>query len=77
MQTKLDGITLYVDIDEMPPHPRKDCDNLGTLLGWHRHYNFSDKDDYPTPAFTTAKKRKISTSACPYICSIIRDFTFL
>lgn len=48
MQTKIDGITLHVDIDDMPPHPRKDCDNLGTILGWHRNYNFSDKGDYPT-----------------------------
>lgn len=48
MQTKLNGITLHVNIDEMPPHPRKDCDNLGTLLGWHRHYDFSDKNNYPT-----------------------------
>lgn len=48
MNTKLDGITLHVNIDEMPPHPRKDCDNLGTLLGWHRRYDFSDNCDYPT-----------------------------
>lgn len=48
MNVKLDGITLHVGIDEMPPHPRKDCDNLGTLLGWHKNYDFSDKDDYPT-----------------------------
>ena len=48
MQAKLNGITLHVEIDDNPPHPREDCDNLGTLLGWHRHYRFSDKDDYPT-----------------------------
>ena len=48
MNVKLDGITLHVNPDEMPPHPRKDCDNLGTLLCWHKRYDFSDKDDYPT-----------------------------
>jgi len=49
MNVKLDGITLHVVSDDMPPHPREDCDNLGTLLGWHRRYHFSDKNDYPTP----------------------------
>lgn len=50
MQTKLNGITLHVEPDHSPPHPRTDYDHLGTLLGWHRRYNFSDNCKYPTSA---------------------------
>lgn len=49
MKVKLNGITLYVEPDHSPPHPRRDNDHLGTMLGWHRQYDFSDNCKYQTP----------------------------
>lgn len=49
MKTKLNGITLYVEPDHSPPHPRRDNEHLGTLLVWHRRYDLSDNCKYQTP----------------------------
>lgn len=49
MNIKSEGITLYVDIDDDPIHPRKDCDNLGKMICWHRRYDLGDKNPYDSP----------------------------
>ncbi len=49
MNIKLNGFTLHINPDYDPPHPRRDCDHLGTMLGWHTRYNLSDNSKYPSP----------------------------
>ena len=49
MNVKVDGLTLHVEPDYNPPHPRTDCDHLGTMLCWHRNYIFGDQNRYDTP----------------------------
>lgn len=40
-------ITLRVEYDgDCIPHPRKDFDNLGTMVCFHRQYNLGDEHDY-------------------------------
>lgn len=46
MNVKSEGLTLYVEIDDDPLNPRKDCDNFGKMLCWHRRYNLGDKNPY-------------------------------
>lgn len=48
MNVKSNGLTLNVDIDITPLHPRKDFDNLGVMACWHRRYDLGDKNSYPT-----------------------------
>lgn len=50
MEVKKDGITLHVEPDYNPPHPRIDCDHMGTMLGWHRRYNLTDNPKYKEPS---------------------------
>ena len=38
--------TLRVEQDETPLNPRKDWDNVGTMICWHRHYDLGDKHLY-------------------------------
>lgn len=42
--------TLLVSDDELPLNPRKDYDNLGTMVCWHRQYNLGDEHTYDDPA---------------------------
>ena len=49
MNVKLDGLTLHVEPDYNPPHPRTECDHLGKMLCWHRNYIFGDQNRYETP----------------------------
>ena len=50
MNIKANGMTLNVEIDEAPLHPRKDCEPFGKMLCWHRHYDLSDeKNPYESP----------------------------
>ncbi len=46
MNVKLDGLTLHVEPDYNPPHPRRECDNLGTMLCWDKNYIFGDQNRY-------------------------------
>ena len=46
MNVKLDGLTLHVEPDYNPPHPRTECDNLGTMLCWDKNYIFGDQNGY-------------------------------
>lgn len=36
--------------DEDPCNPRKDYDNFGTMLCWHRRYDLGDKHNYSDPS---------------------------
>lgn len=47
MNVKSKGFTLHVEIDENPFDPRE-CDNLGTMLTWHRRYSLGDMNPYKT-----------------------------
>ena len=38
--------TLRVETDSMPPDPRKDYDNFGKMICWHRNYNLGDEHDF-------------------------------
>lgn len=49
MNVKLDGLTLHVEPDYNPPHPRTECDHFGKMLCWHRNYTFGDQNRYDTP----------------------------
>lgn len=46
---KANGLTLVIDYDECPLHPRRDFDNLGKMLCWHRRYDIGDKNPYGEP----------------------------
>lgn len=41
--TELGGLTIKIYQDESPIHPRKDCDNLGKMVTWHRRYDLGDE----------------------------------
>jgi hypothetical protein len=41
--------TLKIVIDEDPPNPREDRDNLGRMVCWHKRYSLGDKHDYKEP----------------------------
>ena len=41
---KLGNHTIYVHIDENPPNPRTEWDNLGTMVCFHNRYTLGDKD---------------------------------
>lgn len=60
METKLNGLTLKILPDEDPVHPREDCDHFGTIMSWHRNYDFNDaNNDYDTPRdFWESEKAK-------------------
>ena len=49
MNVKVNGLTLHVEPDYNPPHPRTECDHLGKMLCWHRNYAFGDQNRYDTP----------------------------
>jgi hypothetical protein len=39
-----DGRTFEIVHDDCPMNPREDCDNLGTMVCFHRRYNLGDND---------------------------------
>lgn len=41
---------LTVDIDDSPINPRKDYDNFGHMICWHRRYNLGDEHDFDEPS---------------------------
>jgi len=44
------GYTVEVIVDEYAEGPRVDCDNLGTMVCWHRNYKLGDKHEFGQPA---------------------------
>ena len=40
---------LKISLDEDAPDPRKDYDNLGSMVCWHRHYRLGDAHSYKDP----------------------------
>jgi len=45
------NIKIEQDLD--PMNPRKECDNLGTLICFHRRYSIGDKSDYVSGNFAS------------------------
>lgn len=41
--------TLFVEDDNFPLNPRKDCDPFGKMFCWHNRYRLGDKHDYDDP----------------------------
>ena len=41
--------TLFIHPDEDPLNPRKDLDNFGKMVCWHRRYDLGDDHDYDDP----------------------------
>jgi len=41
------GYTIKIYQDEDAPDPRKDCQNLGQMVCWHRRYNLGDQTVRP------------------------------
>lgn len=69
MEAKLNGFTLKILPDEYPVNLRKDCNHLGTLLTWHRDYDFSDNNDYQQPEdfYESEEAKRIYASLPVYI----------
>lgn len=42
MMTEYKGYTIEIVPDEDAMHPRKDCDNFGTIIHWYRHYDLGE-----------------------------------
>lgn len=40
---------LTVEYDDDPINPRKDYDNFGHMICWHREYNLGDGHDFDEP----------------------------
>ena len=74
MNVKLDGLTLHVEPDYNPPHPRTECDHLGKMLCWHRNYTFGNQNRYNTPEdfYRSEEAKNIYVSLPVYILSIAR-----
>ena len=43
---KVDGLVVKIEYDPEPLNPRKEYDNLGTMVCFHRRYNLGDETDY-------------------------------
>jgi hypothetical protein len=46
------GTFIEIINDEMARSPREECDNLGTIVTWHRHEDFNDDEmngEFPEP----------------------------
>ena len=41
--------TLLISEDDMPLNPRKEYDNLGKMVCWHRHYQLGDQHKFDEP----------------------------
>ena len=41
--------TLLISEDDMPLNPRKESDNLGKMVCWHRHYQLGDQHKFDEP----------------------------
>jgi hypothetical protein len=41
---KYNGYKIKIEQDDDPANPRKEFDNLGTLVCWHRRYNLGDEN---------------------------------
>lgn len=69
MNVKHNGFTLHVNPDYDPPHPRRDCDHLGTMLGWHSRYCLSDTPKYAEPDdfYESEEAKKIYVSLPVYM----------
>lgn len=39
-------LTVKIEFDPDPPNPRKEYDNLATMVAFHRRYNLGDETDY-------------------------------
>ena len=48
--TKAPAYKLQVEIDEFPPDPRTDYDNLGKMVCWHGRYDLGDKHNFSEPS---------------------------
>lgn len=48
-----EGVTVEIHQDEDPMNPRREWDNLGTMVCWHRRYNLGDRQikdgEYASP----------------------------
>lgn len=41
---------IRIEYDDDPMHPRKDMDNLGTMVCWHGRYELGDEQPRQDPA---------------------------
>lgn len=44
------GFTVKIEYDRDPLNPRKEWDNVGTMVCWHRRYNLGDKQPGGNPS---------------------------
>lgn len=47
--TEIDGYTITISQDNDPINPRKDYDNAGKMVCWHRRYNLGDEQPTESP----------------------------
>lgn len=46
-------LTVKIEFDPDPPNPRKDYDNLATMVAFHRRYNLGDETDYKADDYSS------------------------
>lgn len=44
-----EGLTFKIEQDEDAFNPRKEYDNFGVMVCWHRRYDLSDNNDFSSP----------------------------
>ena len=57
--------------DPDPINPRKDYDNLGTMLCWHRRYTLGDEQPKENP---THAINRLAEEACPRLAQIVENW---
>jgi len=57
-QKKVGKYTVKVLQDDDPMNPRADCDNLATMICFHRNYNLGDEHNYDREGMDILRKRK-------------------
>lgn len=45
-----EGVKAHIEWDSDPINPRKDYDNFGHMICWHRRYDLGDEHDHKEPA---------------------------
>lgn len=45
VETPYGNLTVKIKYDESPMHPRDACDNIGTMICWHRNYRLGDHEE--------------------------------
>lgn len=51
-------LTVKIEVDQDPPHPRTEYDNLGTMVAFHRRYNLGDETDYKADHYESWEELK-------------------